>query len=177
MRLLTQKILFIIFCLLSTSTGYSIETPNLNNLLVYKETKELKTEVIFVDFNGDKVKLSDYKNKLIILNFWATWCAPCKIEMPSLDNLQINKNFLNLKIFPINIEQKEAKKYLEFFKQLNIKNLEIYMDPSNNLPNEFLLRGIPTSIFIDKNGKEFARVLGFIDFENDEFIDWLKNYD
>ena len=58
------------------------------------------------------------------MNFWATWCAPCKKEMPSLDLLQVNKNLDNLKIFPINVGQDNTEKSFKFFKDLEIKNLE-----------------------------------------------------
>ncbi|MDC1132914.1 TlpA disulfide reductase family protein, partial [Candidatus Pelagibacter sp.] len=123
-----------------------------------------------------EVDLDDFKGKLIILNFWATWCAPCKEEMPSLDNLQLNSNFSNLKIFPINIGQEDISKSKFFFKELNIQNLDIYTDAPITLAKKFALRGVPTTILFDKQGKEFARIMGSIDFNNEEFIDWLKTY-
>ena len=64
----------------------------------------------------------------------------------------------------------------EFFKKLNIKNLKIFYDPSVDLAKKFKLRGIPTTVLINKDGKEFARVIGSIDFRDKQFIDWLKNY-
>ena len=96
--------------------------------------------------------------------------------MPSLDKLQINQELKNLKIFPINVGQENEIKSKNFFKELNIKNLEIYFDPKINLVKKFSLRGIPTSIIINKKGEEFARIVGSIDFNDKKFIKWLSNY-
>tara|TARA_B110000881_G_C18195592_1_gene326966 strand:+ start:51 stop:533 length:483 start_codon:yes stop_codon:yes gene_type:complete len=157
------------------SWGHTGEKPDIKNLIL---TKNLKTyeNVIFKDENQKDINLEDYKGKLLILNFWATWCAPCKEEMPSLDNLQTNIDLSNLKIFPINIGQENLAKSELFFKKLNIENLDIYLDPPITLAKKFSLRGVPTTIFFNKEGKEFARVIGSIDFDNKEFINWLKSY-
>jgi thiol-disulfide isomerase/thioredoxin len=96
--------------------------------------------------------------------------------MPSLDNLQKNINLNNLKIFPINISQESLPKAESFYKELNIKNLDIYFDAPITLAKKFSLRGIPTSILFNKEGKEFARIIGPIDFNDKEFINWLKLY-
>ncbi len=69
----------------------------------------------------------------------------------------------------------KLEKSKEFFEELNIRNLEIFYGSSIVLAKEFKLRGIPTTIFVDKEGYEFARVIGFIDFENKSFLDWLSN--
>ena len=130
----------------------------------------------FLKCKDQKIIINEFEGKLLILNFWATWCEPCKEEMPSLDNLQDNPEFTNLKIFAINIGKENLKKVNNFFKILNIKNFEPYFDAPISLAKIFSLRGVPTSIFINKNGEEFARIIGFIDFDNKKFIDWLKNY-
>ena len=96
--------------------------------------------------------------------------------MPSLDLLKSNKGLNNLKIFPVNVGQDNVKKAIKFFDDLNIKNLDLYFDENINLTKKFGLRGIPTSILINKNGKEFARIIGSIDFNEEKFIQWLKNY-
>ena len=128
------------------------------------------------DINQKNVNLSDFNGKLVILNFWATWCAPCKEEMPSLDDLQSNDKLSNLKIFPINISQEDISKSEFFFKELDIKNLKIYFDAPITLAKKFSLRGVPTTILFNKQGKEFARIIGSIDFKDEKFINWLKNY-
>jgi thiol-disulfide isomerase/thioredoxin len=170
-----MKFLIIFIYLITTSYSYSIEKPDIDNIVINKNLKTYE-EVIFKDKNQKDVDLANYKGKLIILNFWATWCLPCKEEMPSLDNLQKNISLNNLKIFPINISQESLPKAESFFKELNIKNLDIYFDAPITLAKKFSLRGIPTSILFNKEGKEFARIIGPIDFNDKEFINWLKLY-
>ena len=170
-----MKLLTIFIYLIMISWGHTGEKPDIKNLILTKNLKAYEN-VIFKDVNQKDVNLDDYKGKLLILNFWATWCAPCKEEMPSLDNLQANSNLYNLKIFPINIGQENLTKSESFFKDLNIKNLDIYFDSKITLAKKFSVRGVPTTIFFKKEGKEFARIIGSIDFNNKEFINWLKSY-
>jgi|TARA_B110000444_G_C18650721_1_gene505935 thiol-disulfide isomerase/thioredoxin len=160
---------------MAISPSQAIEKPDIKNLILIKNLKTYE-DVIFKDVNQTNIDLADYKGKLIILNFWATWCAPCKEEMPSLDNLQLDAGLNNLKIFPINIGQENSIKTESFFQELKIKNLNIYFDSSITLAKKFLLRGIPTSILFDKEGREFARIVGSIDFNDEEFINWLRSY-
>ena len=129
-----------------------------------------------MDSEKKVIKLSNYKGNLVIINFWATWCAPCKEEMPSLDILKENSNLDNLKIFPINIGKENLKKSKIFFRDLNIKNLNIYFDRDITLAKDLSLRGVPTTILFNKEGKEFARIIGSIDFNDKEFVKWLLNY-
>ena len=170
-----MKLLIIFIYLIATNFSYALEKPDLKNLILIKSPKTYE-EVIFKDINQKNINLEDFKGKLVILNFWATWCAPCKEEMPSLDGLQSNDKLNNLKIFPINIGQEDISKSEFFFKELNIKNLNIYIDAPITLAKKFSLRGIPTTILFNKKGEEFARIIGSIDFKNEKFINWLKNY-
>ena len=170
-----MKLLIIFIYLITIKFSYALEKPDLKNLVLLKNSKAYEN-VIFMDINQKNVNLDDFKGKLIILNFWATWCAPCKEEMPSLDNLQSNTKLNNLKIFPINISQENVPKIESFFNELNIKNLDIYIDSPITLAKKLSLRGVPTTILFNKQGKEFARIIGSIDFNDEGFINWLKNY-
>ena len=170
-----MKLLIIFIYLITINFSYAFKKPDLKNLILIKNPKSYE-DVVFMDIKQKKVNLDDFKGKLIILNFWATWCAPCKEEMPSLDDLQLNSNLNNLKIFPINIGQEDISKSEFFFKELNIKNLDIYIDAPVTLAKKLSLRGVPTTILFNKQGKEFARIIGSIDFNDKEFINWLKNY-
>ena len=166
---------FLVIFIFLISNSFANETPNIKNLIINKELKEY-TNLTFLDDQNNQLNLSDYKGNILLLNFWATWCAPCKEEMPSLDLLKSNKNLNNLKIFPINVGQDNIKKAKKFFNDINVKNLNLYFDENINLTKKFALRGIPTSILINKNGKEFARIVGSIDFNEENFIEWLKLY-
>ena len=168
MRLL---IIFIFFI----SNSFADETLNIKNLAINKELKKYK-DITFFDVNNKVVNLNDYKGNLVLLNFWATWCAPCKEEMPSLDLLQVNEDLDNLKIFPINVGQDNLEKSLSFFKNLKIKNLKIYFDETMSNAKKFSLRGLPTTILLNKDGLEFARIIGSIDFQDKKFIEWLSDY-
>ena len=170
-----MKLLIIFIYLITINFSQAVEKPEVKNLVLIKNPKVYK-DVIFMDRNQKNVNLDDFKGKLVILNFWATWCAPCKEEMPSLDDLQSNTKLNNLKIFPINIGQEDISKSASFFKELNIKNLNIYIDAPVTLAKKLSLRGVPTTILFNKQGKEFARIIGSIDFNDEEFINWLKDY-
>jgi thiol-disulfide isomerase/thioredoxin len=170
-----MKLLIIFIYLITTSFSYALEKPDIKNLIIINNPK-IYEDVIFKDLNQKDVNLIDFKGKLLILNFWATWCAPCKEEMPSLDVLQSNSEFDNLKIFPINIGRDDMSKSESFFKEIDIQNLDIYFDASITLAKKFSLRGVPTTILFNKQGKEFARIVGSIDFKDEEFINWLKYY-
>ena len=143
------------------------------NIVVHKEPIEIK-ELKFKDFNLNEVDLNGKKGNIMILNFWATWCVPCKEEMPSLEEL--SKLYPEVSIYPINLEKPNKEKTKNFFDSLNIKTLNIYFDPKFKLVKSFNMRGVPTSILIDKNGKEFARIIGEINFIDENFLNFLKKY-
>ena len=164
----------IIFTFLITNV-LADDLSSFKNIVIHKVPKTYDN-VIFLDKKDKKININDFKGNLLILNFWATWCEPCKEEMPSLNNLQINTELDRLKIFTINIGNENMEKVNKFFLDLNIQNFEPYFDPPITLAKKFSLRGVPTSILIDKNGREFARIIGSIDFDNPELVNWLKNY-
>ena len=166
---------FLILFILLISSSFANEVKDLKNLVIHKNLKKYDT-LTFLDSSNNEINLNDYKGNLVLLNFWATWCAPCKEEMPSLDLLQKNDELNNLKIFPINVGQDNIKKASKFFLDLKIKNLDLYFDSSITLAKKTALRGIPTSILINKDGKEFARIIGSINFSDKKFIDWLSGY-
>ena len=166
---------FLILFIFLTTNVFANDVSEIKNIVIHKDPK-VYDNVIFLDKNDKKINIKEFNGNLLLLNFWATWCAPCKEEMPSLDTLQVNQNLSNLKIFAINISQESKNKVDSFFEDLNIKNFDPYFDAPTTLAKTFTLRGVPTSILIDKNGKEFARIMGSIDFNDQIFINWLKTY-
>ena len=166
---------FLIIFIFLTINVFANDVSEIKNIVIHKDLK-VYDNVNFLDKNDKEINIKEFNGNLLLLNFWATWCAPCKEEMPSLDRLQVNQNLSNLKIFAINISQESKKKVDSFFEDLNIKNFDPYFDAPTTLAKTFTLRGVPTSILIDKNGKEFARIMGSIDFNDQIFINWLKTY-
>jgi len=167
------KIYIHIFAIFFCSQQLLSEVTYSKNILIHKEPLEIKG-LKFQDFNLSEVDLTEKKGNIMILNFWATWCAPCKKEMPSLERL--SKEYPEILIYPINLEKPNKDKAKFFFTDLNIKKLNIYFDTKFALVKLFNMRGVPTSILIDKNGREFGRVIGEVDFFDDSFINLLKKY-
>ena len=171
------KFLIFLFCFnIFSSIAQTNEDVPLNNMVINEIPKPISS-LIFEDFSGNKININNYRGKLVIINFWATWCAPCKREMPSLDSLNQNSNFENLKVLAVNMEKPNPIKTKKFFENLKIKNLEIFFDQDLNFVKKFKLKGMPTTILINKNGEEFARILGEVNFEDRKFLKWLLKYD
>jgi len=169
------SIFFFCFSIFLSISQTNEDVP-LNNMVINEIPKPISS-LIFEDFSGNEINLNQYNGKLVIINFWATWCAPCKKEMPSLDKLYQTNNFKNLQVFAVNMEQPNTLKTKKFFTDLNIKKLEIFFDNNLNFVKEFKLRGVPTTVLINKKGEEFARIIGEVNFLDKKFLKWLSNYD
>ena len=171
------KFLFFLLCFnIFSSIAQTNEDVPLNNMVINEIPKPISS-VIFEDFSGKEINLKQYNEKLVIVNFWATWCAPCKEEMPSLDQLYQSNEFKNLQIFTVNMESPNRIKTKKFIKDLKIQKLEIFFDPELNFVKEFRLKGVPTTILINKKGEEFARIIGEVNFQDKNFFKWLLKYD
>ena len=171
------KFLILLFCFsVFSSISQTNEDVPLNNIVISQNPK-LISSLIFEDFYGNEINLNDYHGKLLIINFWATWCGPCKKEMPSLDSLYKDNSFKNLQVFAVNMEKPNAIKTKKFFTSLNIQKLEIFFDRNLNFVKEYKLRGVPTTALINKKGEEFARIIGEVNFQDKKFLKWLQKYD
>ena len=166
---------FLIIFIFLLSNAFADERPDIKNLVINKKFKKYD-DLTFLDSQNTQLNQDNYRGNLILLNFWATWCAPCKEEMPSLDSLQVNEKLDNLIIFPINVGQDNTNKSKKFFEDLGVRNLKPYFDSPITLAKIFKLRGIPTSILFNKKGEEFARIIGSINFQDKKFIEWLSEY-
>ncbi len=135
-----KKLNYLVFFiyLISSSGSYSIDRPDIKNLIIHNEKKKIE-KAEFFNSKNKKVSLNDYKSNIVIINFWATWCAPCKEEMPYLNQLKLKPKFKDIEIIPINIADEKLKKSKEFFKELNINNLEIFYGSSLGLAKVYTL--------------------------------------
>ena len=109
------KFLIFLFCFsIFSSISQTNEDVPLNNIAINEIPKPISS-LIFEDFSGNEINLNNYHGRLVIINFWATWCAPCMKEMPSLDKLYQDNNFKNLQIFAVNMEKSNTLKTKNFF--------------------------------------------------------------
>ena len=105
---------FLILFIFLITNVVAEELPGIKNIVIHKDLKTYDN-LIFLDKNDKKIDIKNFRENLVLLNFWATWCEPCKEEMPSLDRLQNNPKLNNLKIFAINISQENLEKVNNFF--------------------------------------------------------------
>ena len=167
------KIYIHIICAFFLCQYLHADTDLSKNLIIHEKPQIIK-ELKFKDFNLQDVDLSNKKGNIMIINFWASWCLPCKREMPSLAKLA--QKYPKIKVYAINMEKPSKLRAGDFFKSIGITSLDIYFDPDFKLVKTFKMRGMPTSILIDKDGREFGRVVGEVDFNSKEFIKLLKKY-
>ena len=166
-----KKLLCIfIFFILSLNVSANI-TDKFKNFSILENPKKYEG-IVFEDFDGKSINLKDIDGKIYIMNFWATWCGPCKEEMPYLDEVQ---TLSGIAVIPVNLEAKNPKKTKKFFDDLKIKNLSIFFDNDMKLVKLFKLRGVPTTIILNKNEEEIARIIGSVDFTDEKIVNWLKS--
>ena len=170
MKKIIKIIYLFLFVFIASHCNAEIKPP-FKNILVSKNPIYYEN-ILFEDFDGKIINLKQKNSKIYVLNFWATWCLPCKWEMPYLDKLQLNKN---IEVFPINVEVKNQRKTEIFFKSLEIKNLSIFFDSENKLVNLFRLRGLPTTIILNSDKNEVARIIGSVDVSDERFIKWIES--
>ena len=149
------------------------ETNHSKNIVIHEKPIEIK-ELKFKDSDLNDVDLTNKKGNIMIINFWATWCAPCKREMPSLEKL--TSKYPEIKVYAINTEKPNKLKIRDFFRIIDVVSLDTYYDPDFKLVKQFKMRGLPTSILIDKEGNEFGRVIGEVDFVSENFLEIIKKY-
>ena len=167
--------LIIIFFILNTNNTYS--QPNIlktfNNIVLHEKPKNLP-DLELINKKGNTIIFNDFSSKLTLINFWATWCAPCKKELPELDNLyqQIPRSQVNIVL--INIENIKYDKIQKFFNKLKVKNLVSHFDNKLKLTKELKLRGIPITLIVNSDGKEMGRIIGDLNFTNPFFVSWIN---
>jgi len=122
-----------------------------------------------VDLNGKKVGLKQFRGKIILLNFWATWCGPCKEEMPFLEILHQQFKEKDFVLLTVSVDYEEAKLVREFINKQRY-TFPVLLDPKCEVLDLFEVKGIPTTFIIDKKGKMLGRAIGPRDWKCQEAI-------
>ncbi|MFG6080688.1 TlpA disulfide reductase family protein [Paracoccus litorisediminis] len=124
-------------------------------------------ETTFTDPDGGTHSLKDYRGKVVLLNFWATWCAPCREEMPSLDALQAELGGEDFQVVAIAAGHNPPPAIKKFLTEAKVENLPVLLDPRQTLAREMGVMGMPVTVLIDRDGNEIARLIGGADWSSD----------
>lgn len=145
----------------------------LNNLLP-KEPPKPVPETPFFDEHGNQISIADYRGKIIIMNFWATWCAPCVAEMASLDRLQEQLSGTNMEVLAINEDRNGQEAATAFFEEKGLKHLRNLLDRDMKLARAANIAAMPTTLLINTEGEEVAAVLGEAEWDSPDIVAYLK---
>ncbi len=133
---------------------------------VFKPEREALPDATFLDADGKQVSLKHWHGKTVLLNLWATWCAPCRAEMASLDHLQTALGSDKFEVVALAVDKAGLDGARKFFADNKVAALKLYADPTARQGIELKVIGMPTSILIDKEGREIGRLIGPADWES-----------
>jgi thiol-disulfide isomerase/thioredoxin len=133
-------------------------------------------DLTFTDAEGKMRHLQEWRGKVVLLNLWATWCAPCKIEMPSLDRLQAKHGSDKFTVLAVSTDRKGPKEPAAFLTKAGITHLGLYNDATANAIVQLNAEGLPVSVILDREGREVARLLGPAEWDSAQATAELEKY-
>ncbi len=128
--------------------------------LIFTRSPDVLPEVELVDGAGAPISLDAYRGQWIVLNFWATWCAPCRVEMPMLSNLQSHFEGQPVSVVTVATGRNSPQGIARFFDEIAVDNLPDYQDPTQALARSMAVLGLPITVIVDPEGHEIARLRG-----------------
>lgn len=143
------------------------------NLVVHSSPRSL-TAIQFEDEQGRTRSLADFKDKVIVLNIWATWCVPCRREMPALDRLEAQLGGPDFQVVPVSIDRGGIDTIRKFYAEIAVQKLPLYVDKSGEVLRAVGAIGLPTTLIINRNGQEVARITGPAEWDSAEIVQFLR---
>jgi thiol-disulfide isomerase/thioredoxin len=131
-------------------------------------------ELRFNDAQGREHTLTDFRGKVVLLNIWATWCEPCREEMPALDRLQAKLGGERFQVLALSVDQNGPAVARKFYAETGIKALPLYIDPTAKAAFTVDAAGLPASLLIDRQGREIGRHLGAVKWDEPEVVERLR---
>jgi thiol-disulfide isomerase/thioredoxin len=160
----------------STATGgfsKALATGPMAGVIIHPERKDI-APFTFTNVKGEPVDLSKWKGRVVLLNLWATWCAPCRKEMPDLAKLQTALGSADFEVVALSVDRKGLEASLAFLKETGVTNLAAYIEPDAKSLAALQALGLPATILIDRQGREAARLLGPADWSSAETLIMVK---
>jgi thiol-disulfide isomerase/thioredoxin len=149
--------------------------PGVNHLsigqmaaFVFKKAPELLPEIRFLDGSGAQRSLKEWHGKVVLLNLWATWCAPCRKEMPALERLQAALGSDQFEVVALSVDRAGLDGAKKFLDQINVRSLKLYADPAARIGSQLKIAGLPATLLLDREGREIGRLTGPAEWDSAE---------
>lgn len=143
--------------------------------LTLLEAPRALPELRFVNGTGAAITLADFRGKVVLLNIWATWCVPCRKEMPTLERLQEKLGGNEFEVVVLSIDQGGADAVRSFYREIGIGRLDVYVDTSGKVARDLNIVGLPTTLLIDREGRERARLIGPAEWNSPEIARTIRS--
>jgi len=158
--------------LLLQATPAAVQQPPAN-FIIHPAPKELP-DIPFADEQGRVLSLKDFRGKTVLLNIWATWCGPCRKEMPTLDRLQARLGGERFQVVALSIDRGGPSVVRKFYAETGVRDLALFVDASGRAGSSPGLVGLPGTLLIDPEGREVGRLIGPAEWDSPEMIAFLE---
>lgn len=165
--------------LASTATGFA--ASGLSELSVgqmqnfsFSDSPKAAPDITFIDAEGRELSLRDFRGKFVLVNLWATWCGPCRREMPSLDRLQSRLGGGDFTVLALSQDRKGPEAVAKFLAEIRTENLDVYVDTSARSARRLGAIGLPTTVLLDRDGQIIGRLVGSAEWDSDEAARLIK---
>jgi thiol-disulfide isomerase/thioredoxin len=135
---------------------------------VFRKEPEALPEVKFQDGEGKERTLADWRGKVVLLNLWATWCVPCRREMPALDRLQQELGSDKFEVVAVSVDRKGIAGAKKFLNDTKVGKLALFVDPTMRMTSQLRAPGLPATLLIDAQGREIGRLLGPAEWDSED---------
>ena len=158
-----------------TATGSISPGSSANSLelSVFDQPRPLP-EIRFQDDQGLDLTLAGFRGRVVLLNIWATWCVPCRQEMPTLDRLEARLGGKDFLVIALSIDRKGVDAVRDFYREVGVEKLAIYLDTSGKGSRALAIPGLPTTLLIDQEGREVARKMGAAEWNGPEMVSLIE---
>jgi len=143
-------------------------------LFAFHAAPQPLADLAFENAKGHKLTLVDFRDRAVLLNIWATWCVPCREEMPALDRLQQKLGGQNFEVVALSIDSGGAPAVKRFYEETGVRSLAIYVDPSMRATSSLHVIGVPTTVLIDRKGREIGRRTGPAQWDGEDAVQAIR---
>ena len=174
-----KRLAIVAIAIVALSLGVKLVLPQQSTIsapqnFVLRDAPVAVPEFEFTDGEGHARTLTDFRGKVVLLNIWATWCLPCRKEMPTLDRLQAALGGDDFAVVPLSIDRGGVERVKKFFDEIGVQHLAIYVDSSRTANSALDVFGLPATLLVDRQGRELGRLTGPAEWDAPGMIAFLK---